>query len=183
MRMFLIGFVAGIVVVGGHAKADFTFGEPVNLGPTINTSSGEGPDCFSSDGLEMYLSSQRSGGYGSDDIWVSTRQTKDAEWCTPENLGPKVNTGKSDSCACISSNGLELYFCSYNRPGGYGQYDIWVTRRSTKNEPWGQPTNLGSTVNSSAEEGPPWLSSDELELYFTAIRAWGYGSDDTWVTR
>ncbi len=182
-KTILLLLVLALGLITSVANADFTFGTPTNLGPTINTSSGENPDCFSSDGLEMYLTTQRPGGYGSDDIWVSTRQTKDAEWGTPENLGPKVNTGTSDACACISSNGLELYFCSYNRPGGYGNYDIWVTRRSTKNEPWGQPTNLGSTVNSSAVEGPPWLSSDELELYFTAIRSGGFGSDDTWVTR
>ena len=46
MRLMLIGFVAFIVLGDGTAKADFTFGEPVNLGPTVNSSSGDTVGCF-----------------------------------------------------------------------------------------------------------------------------------------
>ena len=45
--------------------------------------------------------------------------------------------------------GLELYFGS-RRSGGYGSYDIWVSRIATKDDPWEQATNLGPVVNSSA---------------------------------
>jgi hypothetical protein len=54
MRLLVV-FVAVIVFSGGSAKADFKFGEPVNLGPPFSSSSGEAIDCISSDGLEMYL--------------------------------------------------------------------------------------------------------------------------------
>jgi hypothetical protein len=181
MKVLLIVFVAAITLCSGSARADFTFGEPTNLGPTINGSSGDCVDCFSADGLEMYLASNRSGGYGGWDIWVAKRETIDDEWDAPVNLGPLVNTGKEDACACISSNGLELYFESYNRPGGYGHCDIWVSKRTTRNDAWGIPENLGPVVNTSDAEGPPRLSSDELELYFTA--GGGYGSGDIFVTR
>jgi hypothetical protein len=75
MRFMLIVFVAAIIIDGGSTKADFTFGEPTNLGPTVNSSSGDSPGCFSSDGLEMYMDSSRPGGSGSWDIWVTTRET------------------------------------------------------------------------------------------------------------
>ena len=127
MRLLLIGVMAGMVFGGGTAKADFTFGEPVNLGPTVNSSSGDGPGCFSSDRLEMYIDSERPGGGGSWDIWVTTRETIDDDWGTPVNLGPVVNTEGYEFVAHISHDGLELYFTS-NRTGGYGSLDMWVTR-------------------------------------------------------
>ncbi|MFC1634412.1 LamG-like jellyroll fold domain-containing protein [Planctomycetota bacterium] len=183
MRLVVFGIAAGIVFGGGIVKADFTFGEPVNLGPTVNSSSGDAPDCISYDGLELYFDSNRSGGYGGWDLWVSTRETIDDDWGAPVNLGPEVNTSRSDACAIISADGLELYFTSYNRSGGYGGWDVWVTRRSTKDEAWGTPVNLGPPINSSADEGTPNISPDGLELYFGSIRPGGYGSDDIWVSK
>ncbi len=163
-------------------NADFTFGTPTNLGPTINTWSGDAPDCFSADGLEMYFDSNRSGGHGGWDIWVARRPTTDDEWGEPENLGPPVNTGRYDWFAYISADGLELHFSS-NRSGGHGGYDLWVTRRATKDDVWDVPENLGPVVNSSAGDVNPWICNNGLELYFNSQRSGGYGSDDIWVSR
>ena len=165
------------------AKADFTFGTPKNLGPTVNSSSGEVADCFSSDGLELYFTSDRPGGSGSYDIWVTTRETINDEWGTPINLGPVINTRQEDAGPCISADGLELYFCS-NRAGGSGDWDTWVTMRETVNDEWGMPVNLGPPVNTSGQEHAPRLSTDGLELYFSSWgRPGGYGAADLWVTR
>jgi hypothetical protein len=183
MRLVLVGVVAVVVLSVGQTKADFTFGEPTNMGPMFNTSSGDALDCFSYDGLEMYLDSNRSGGYGGWDIWVATRETIDDDWGTPVNLGPTVNTSRSDVCAIISADSLELYFASYNRPGGYGDFDIWITRRTTIEDVWGTPENLGPTINGPERESSPVLSVDRLELYFEADRSGGYGSEDIWVSR
>jgi len=182
MRFMLIVFVAAIIIDGGSTKADFTFGEPTNLGPTVNSSSGDSPGCFSSDGLEMYMDSSRPGGSGSWDIWVTTRETIDDDWGTPVNLGPVVNVGGYEFVAHISYDGLELYFTS-NRPGGYGSLDMWITRRATKDDAWGIPENLGPLLNSSRRDGAPRLSPDELELFFySENRAGGYGHFDIWVS-
>lgn len=170
-----------VALLAGIANADFVFGEPTNLGPTINTSSGEGVACFSSDGLEMYFDSARSGGYGNWDMWVTRRPTIDDDWGEPMNLGPEVNGSQTDACASISFDGLELYFNS-TRPGGYGDWDIWMTTRETKDAEWGTPVNLGPIVNSSSGEGQPWISSDDLELYFGSNRPGGYGKYDIWLT-
>ena len=183
MRLMLVGFAAVILLGGETTKADFTFGEPVNMGPAFNSSSDDFLDCFSADGLELYLDSNRSGTYGGWDMWVSTRETVDDDWGALEHLKSPINTGNPECAASISTDGLELYFCSYNRPGGYGNWDIWVTRRATKEDSWGQPVNLGPTVNSSALDGAPRISSDGLELYFPSGRFGGYGSDDIWLTR
>ncbi|MHC4174873.1 MAG: LamG-like jellyroll fold domain-containing protein [Planctomycetota bacterium] len=182
-KVILLVLVLVLGLAAEVANADFTFGTPTNLGPPVNTSSGEVVDCFSADGLEMYFDSDRSGGYGRFDLWVARRPTTDDSWGTPENLGSTVNTGQHDIGANISVDGLELYFVSDNRPRGYGDLDIWVTRRPTKDDAWGTPVNLGPEVNTSARDTGPSISTDGLELYFAARnRAGGYGSDDIWVT-
>ncbi|MBN2315601.1 MAG: PD40 domain-containing protein, partial [Sedimentisphaerales bacterium] len=175
--------VLALCLVAKVTKADFTFGEPVNLGPTVNSSSGDALDFISYDGLKMYFDSRRSGGYGNWDIWLSTRGATDDDWDDPVNLGPTINTSQAETCAYISADGLELYFSSYNRPGGYGNYDIWVSRRETIDDDWGEPENLGLSVNSSKIDGGPFLTADGLELYFYSQRSGGYGSDDIWVSR
>jgi len=182
-KLVLVGIVFVIVFGDGHAEADFTFGEPINLGPVFNSSSTDFPDCFSADGLEMYLSSRKAGGYGYGDIWVSRRPTTDEDWGTPEHLGSPINTGNNDYVSHISADGLELYFTTYNRSGGYGEYDMWMTTRTTKDDPWEEPMNLGPVVNSQSQDTGPKICSDELELYFSSNRPGGHGIDDIWVSR
>ncbi len=164
------------------ANADFTFGEPTNLGPIVNSSAGDTSPSISADGLELYFSSDRPGGYGLDDIYVTTRATTEDDWGEPVNLGPIVNSSAADITPCISADGLELYFCDWGepRPGGLGN-DLWVTTRPTKDDEWGEPVNL-ATVNSSGYEFTPEISSDGLELYFESERPGGYGLDDLYVS-
>ena len=182
MRLLLVGVVAAIVVSGGTAKADFTFGVPTNFGSAFNTSGDDMPDCFSADGLELYITSDRSGGLGLWDLWVAKRKTVNGRWSTPVNLGSLINTSIRDAGGCISADGLELCFQS-RRSGGYGGWDIWITRRAAEDDAWGRPQNLGPVINSTNWDGTPWLSPDELELYFYSMnRAGGYGDGDIWVS-
>jgi len=151
------------------AYADFTFGEPVKLEsgiPVIDPLYGS-PYCFSYDGLEMYVVSDRPGGYGDYDILVSRRTTIDSNWGPLENLGPAINTPNVDGPPSISGDGLTLYFQD-ERSGGYGESDIWMTTRPTKDDLWGQPINLGPKVNSPSYDNCPWISPDNLELYFSS---------------
>jgi len=169
MRLVSVGFVAAVVLGGVKARADFTFGEPVNLGPMVNSAQIELTHCVSADGLELYYLfaaslDPNSPGYDWD-LSVSTRTTVEDDWGPPTNLGPVVNSLNDEMGPCISSDGLELYFQS-NRPGGAGRDDIWVTRRVTRDDPWGQPENLGAPVNTETWDYNPSLSPDGLELYF-----------------
>jgi len=231
MRLVLVGFVAAIVLGCGSAYADFTCSTPTNLGPPI-WSPGHDPQgcCFSRDGLELYFSSTRPGGYGSWDIWVATRETVDAPWGEPVNLGPNVNSTAQEVTPAISPDGLELYFTWYHdynirvcsrpskdapwsnpevlgppvgvhqdrypevsadglslyfasrRTGGYGGEDIWVSSRATTSDPWSEPINLGPNVNSGSSDVGTSISSDGLTLFFDSGRPGGYGDVDIWVT-
>ncbi len=88
---------------------------------------------------------------------------------TPTNLGPPANTSANDAGPSISADGLSLFFIS-DRPGGYGRLDIWVASWATTDDPWGEPVNLGSKVNSSSSEWGASISSDGLSLYFCSNR-------------
>jgi len=139
------------------------------------------------DGLEAYYSAQLSGGYGRRDIWCMKRETLDDVWGPLANLGPPVNTTYDEHLACISPDGLELYFSGRLedgvRPGGYGYSDLWVTRRATRDHPWTEPVNLGSTVNTAFFEGRPSISPDGLLLFFDSNRPGSFGGVDLYVTR
>jgi len=180
-KIILLILVIVLALSVEFTKADFTFGEPINLGPPINTSSNEATFCLSVDDLEMYISSNRPGTYGIGDIWVSTRATINDNWTEPVNLGPVVNSPFPDTVEYISPDGLELYFDALNRPGGKGGWDIWRTVRATKNDPWSEPTNLGTTFNTSAHDWKACISSDNLKFYFTSMRPGGYGGADIWA--
>ena len=52
------------------------------------------------------------------------RATKDDDWGEPVNLGPPVNTSYSNNSPSISADGQVLFFAS-NRPGGFGDFDLW----------------------------------------------------------
>ncbi|MFC1793658.1 LamG-like jellyroll fold domain-containing protein [Planctomycetota bacterium] len=163
-------------------EADYIFGTPVNLGPTVNSTDTEGPDDIAADGLSLFLTSDRPGGYGAADIWVATRSTTEDDWGVPVNLGPTVNSSDWDGVSSISADGLSLYFSSF-RPGGDGVFtDIWLTMRPTVSDPWGTPINLGPVVNTSRYDERLDVSDDGLMLLFSSNRTGGQGQSDIWVT-
>ena len=185
IKLVILGVVAAMVFGGGRAKADFTFGEPENLGPTVNSAAMEGPGTISSDGLELYFWDcyfLRPGGFGGFDIWVSRRSSVSEPWGEAVNLGPLINTEYDDSKPSISADGLTLYFGS-NRPGGYGGFDLWMSTRAATTDDWGAPVNLGEPVNGEADETFPCVSADGLEIYFDSGRPGGYGDWDLWVAK
>ena len=81
------------------------------------------------DGLEIFVSTNRPGGEGGQDIWVATRATTLDPWSAPVPLGPVVNSPDLDGGPALSFDGTELYFYS-TRPGGFGGNDLYMTTRT-----------------------------------------------------
>ena len=163
------------------------WGPPENLGPEINSPAHDSLASLSADGLTLYFISNRPGGHGSYDLYMTTRATKDDPWGAPVNLGPPVNTSAFEADPLISADGLELYLRAW-RPDGYGGADLYVSRRPTTSDPWGEPVNLGPGVNNIGDESWACLSSDGLLLLFCEHpggpwRPGGYGAADIWMTR
>jgi len=180
------GYGSWDIWVVTRATIDDDWGEPLNLGPIINSSAKDGFGAVSADGLSLFVlyGDWQTGGHGGWDVWVAKRATINDEWSEPVNLGPPVNSSASEFSPSISADGLSL-FLSYGyfgsaRPGGAGGGDLWVSTRSAKDEPWQEPVNLGPTVNSWADEVLPYISADGSTLYFTSGRPGGLGNSDLW---
>ncbi|MHC4565287.1 MAG: LamG-like jellyroll fold domain-containing protein [Planctomycetota bacterium] len=166
--------------VATRATIDDDWSNPVSLGPTVNSSA---DDCYvniSADELALYFVANRSGGYGGYDLWVTKRETIYSPWGAPENLGPNVNTSSGEGHPGISPDGRVFFFVSSSRPGGFGNEDIWMTRRATTIDEWGEPVNLGSTINSSVWEGFPNVSADGSTLYYRYSQTGRYQGGDIW---
>ena len=174
------------------ASADPKFSEwsaPVNLGPVVNSQFTDFGPAISEDGLSLYISSDRLGGFGgpgTEDIWVSQRARRNDPWGPPVNLGPHINTGSRELLPNFSRDGHWMFFAS-NRPGGFGGFDIWVSWRADTHDDfgWQPPVNLGAGVNSAANDLAPHYFENERVgiplLFFTSGRP-GLGDFDTYVS-
>ena len=176
----------GSIRSGGHGGYDLwmatrpTVNDPwqesENLGPMVNSAAWDSAPCISPDGLSLYFQSNRSDDW---DIWVSSRATKDDDWSRPVNIGEPINSPTPDLAPCFSADGLTLFFDS-GRDDGYGWSDIFVTTRATIDDPWGEPVNLGPSINTLDFDCQPSISTDGLILFFTSDRS---GNFDLWYTR
>ncbi|UCE48808.1 MAG: PD40 domain-containing protein [Phycisphaerales bacterium] len=151
LLVFVLAFGLGSEV----ANADFAFGNPTPLPAPINLpDSNSAAIAISADGLEMFLASDRPGGYGSYDLLVARRETTNDHWGEPVNLGPVVNSSGLEAQVSLSADGLSLYFSDANtfglprRAGGIGGFDIWMTTRPTSDGGWSEPINPGPPINS-----------------------------------
>jgi len=153
-----------------RATRNSPWGSPTNLGPAVNTSYQEGATSVSSGGLELYFQSDRPGGYGGIDLYVSTRATTQDLWGDPVNLGPAVNSPVHGVLPFLSPDGLLLVFVS-DPPGGYGGGDLWMARRASRSAPWQPAVNLGPIVNGPIDEMYPCFAPDGSALYFARMDA------------
>ena len=121
----------------------------------------------------LFFASNRG---GTNDIYVST-QTADGSW-GPAVLVPELSTSFDDSRPSIRRDGLEIFF---NSTRG-GDPDLWVATRASLDDPWSEPTNVGSIVNSAADEIQCNLSWDGRTLMFGSNREGTFGSYDIYMT-
>ena len=144
-------------------------GPAKNLGPVVNSSNTDIAPSLSADGLTLLFQSDRPGGRGANDIWISVRASLTSEWGKPTNPGPPLNGSADDGGPSLSPDGLALLFNS-GRPGGLGRQDLWSCQRPTAQAPWGEAINLGPTVNSNYDDWAPKLSGDGLVVIFAVLR-------------
>jgi Tol biopolymer transport system component len=162
-------------MVSGHCE----FGPAQSLGPVVNSQVFDGSPTVSSDETELYFTSARA---GQQDIFVSTRPTREAAWSAPVNVGLLVNDPTGDDFSLrLSSDGVSLYFAS-TRGGGFGKADLYVATRASKRQPWGRASNLGPVLNTDAFEAFPTPTADGRSLYFNRSVAFDSQDSDIWVS-
>ena len=131
--------------------------EAVWLGPVINSAAHERIPRLSHDGLSLYFHSDRPGGLGGTDLWVSRRTGPGCAWQSPLNLGLPLNTAAGDGDFAFAPGGRMAFYTSGGH-GGFGDTDIFVTHRigPAEQELWAEPVNLGPGVNTAAHETSSW---------------------------
>ena len=117
-------------------------------GATINSPGYEGMACLSADNRELYFVSDRAGGLGGKDIWVS--RFEEGLWQEPKNLGPQINTKADEVAPYLHMDNRTLYFASEGLQG-MGGFDIHYARRMNDTT-WGKPVNIGYPINSTADD-------------------------------
>lgn len=146
----------------------------VALGSNINTKYRETAGCLSPDGQQFYFISDRKGGYGGLDIYVSQKMA-DGTWGPAKNLGATINTGFNEETPFIHNNGT-LFFCSegHNSIGGF---DIFASSGNDKNK-WSNPVNMGIPINSVQDDFFYIPSPNGRFAYFASKRQGGKGNSD-----
>ena len=171
------------LVVTGLASATWVSAQKIDTmgsnSTELNTPSLDGCPIQSPDGLSLYMASNRPGGKGGLDVWMSSRASVGAPWGAAQNLGEPVNSAADDFCPTpVGKNGL--FFVSREAlPGACGQGDIYFTRRNGSGT-WAEPERLlcsPAGPNSELDEqGPSWVAlSNKLRgkkaLYFSRSSA------------
>ncbi|MBR9978456.1 MAG: PD40 domain-containing protein [Bacteroidetes bacterium] len=128
---------------------------------------------LSADGSTLVFASERFGGHGGSDLWMS-RKTGDT-WSAPVNLSATINTGGNEITPWLSPDGSELYFSSDAHPGR-GGFDIFVSRRISG--AWSTPEPLGLPFNSGDDDIFFSGSLDADTVFLASNRTGGSGGYD-----
>lgn len=151
--------------------------EPVKLDENINTNAWEGSCSLTNDGKTLYFASERPGGFGGRDIYVSKREPN-GKWGKAVNLGPTINTPYNDDAPFIHPDAITLFFSSegHNSMGGY---DLFYT--TNRDKTWGSPINFGYPVNTTFDERFYVLTADGATGYYSSDRKGSLGRQDIYT--
>lgn len=143
-------------------KKNGQWSSPINIIPDLKVDGEIYPVSLNYDGTELYL--YRSDEYNGN-LYVS--RLNGSVWGEPVKLNGNINTPYWESHASVSRDGRTLYFSS-NRPGGLGELDIYLSRR-TEGDNWGPAENLGAKINSRYNDDTPFLTEDGSLLFFSSL--------------
>ncbi len=140
---------------GGYGDTDLYIGELIgdsianlnNLGRNVNSKYWDSQPTITGNGKIIYFASNRPGGYGGVDIWVTVKT--DEGWTRAVPLDSTINTTANERSPYVIQKSTSLFFSS-DRPGGFGGEDFWVSYLELGQ--WSKPVNLGSDINSSGDE-------------------------------
>ena len=144
-------------------KVGGIWSQPLNMGPQINSAAWESQPSLSADGRVLYFLSDRKGGLGNRDIYVS-HQIEPNKWTKAENLGSKINTSYDEISPFVHANGRTLFFAANGRLG-FGGYDLF--RSEKENGEWQEPINFGYPVNNHEDQFSLFITADGKRGYYS----------------
>ncbi len=154
--------------------ADSDWSIPRPFGGTINTPAYEGMPCLSPDNRELYFVSDREGGYGGLDIWVS--RFENSRWQLPVNAGPNINTPGDETAPFIALDNKTFLFTS-NGHTGMGGTDLYISHRIGDSS-FSAAVNMGYPINTPFDEQSEWISADGKKMFFASDRQGPAGNFD-----
>ena len=155
-------------------KVNNKWSQSINLGRGINTASWDAHPTISPDGTTLIFSSTRADGKGNKDLWMS--KYRSGRWGLPKNL-TMLNTKGNEVTPFLHADGKTLYFSSDGLPG-MGGTDFFVSYFDDNINKWGEPINLGYSINSSRDEYSLTVARDGKTAYFSTDALKGYGKMD-----
>jgi outer membrane protein OmpA-like peptidoglycan-associated protein len=151
-----------------------TWSKPLNMGNVVNSKEWDSQPTMSADGNTIIFSSTRDSGFGSADLYITTKN-KYGDWGAASNLGGTVNTPFTEKSPFLSPDGKTLYFTSSGHPG-YGELDLFIS--VNENGKWSEPLNLGKPLNSDQEDSYFTIGGSGELGYFASTRKGGFGGLD-----
>jgi Tol biopolymer transport system component len=167
-----------------HTDDDFGWGEPVRLGPGVNTADMEQAPMYlqsAEDGSTNFYFNRGSNALGLSDIYVAAVK-KDGETRGPAVLVAELSvSGATDAAPTVRKDGKEVFFFS-NRLGSVGGIDLWTSTRQSVHDAWSEPVNVAE-LNTTFNDQTPSLSFDGRTLIFSSNRPGSVGNDIWMSTR
>ena len=175
-ELFLYSSINGGDIYESIRQDDGSWSRPEPIPGEVNSPYLENSVSETADLQTLYFTSDRPGGYGGTDIYVSTKE-RNGDWGEPENLGPIINTEMDEDGVFISANGEHLYFSS-NGHAGMGDLDIYKAVKDAETGEWSRPVNLGYPINSVENDIYFTLSGDEKTAYYSSVGLETAGEQD-----
>lgn len=184
LRTDLPGAEGGADIYVSHrATLASPWGTPINLGD-LNTSSNDRVLCLSLNARELFLASDRPGGQGGVDLYVSTPFPDGIDgffWTPPLNLGQPINTELDElSAFYFEDQFVNTLIFSSNRQNGGVDYDLFQSIRNSIGT-YDPPVAINE-LNSIGAELRPTIRRDGLEIFIGAFRPGGLGAFDIWTS-
>ncbi len=151
-----------------------TWSKPEHLNKNINSKAHESSVTLSYDGKKLYFVSDKDGGIGDRDIYISKLDAKN-DWGISENIGTGLNTKYAEEGVFIHPDGKTIYFSSKGHKT-MGGYDIF--KSVFENGKWSEPENLGYPINGPDDDVFFVISSSGHHGYFASSKQGGFGDKD-----
>ena len=153
--------------------------KPKKMNKYINSKYHESSASYSSDGKTLYFGSNKPGGFGNHDMYVTTWNEEEQDWGEAKNLGPTVNTKYNEEAVLIHPDGKTLYFSSQGHKT-MGGYDIFKSTLQADGT-WGEPENIGYPINTVDDDVFFVINASGRRGYYSSFKADGMGEKDIYM--
>jgi hypothetical protein len=146
-------------------------------GPLSDPAAQNQDPTLTGDELELYFMSDRA--TANQDIWTTRRTATNLLWGPPTRVA-EISSTAADNNPAVSLDGLTIWLSSNRDDTGNG-FDIWVSTRQTRQDPWNPPTRVVE-LSSPSDDTAPAVDEAELVMVLVSNRPGGPGGRDIYIS-